>query len=118
EPRHGVSVDFGVNPYIIAGQPLSVGQEADGDVIERAARAGYLTWTFVPMALACALMRRQWAHKDRTIDPATCRRDARKLDPQRLYGPMRVPGTAHDHIYQFGRGAHGNRSRAGRERRG
>lgn len=118
ESRHGLVADFGINPYLIMGQPLITGAAAPEDQIREASEQGWIVWRFVPLALSAGLTRKAWCTKDRTLaDPDSCRRVARTIDPQRLYGPITEPGTAHEHIYQFGRGNHGNRSKKSQERR-
>lgn len=113
--RHGVGRNFGVGGYVIMGQPLAMG-ESSTEAAQRAARDGYVLWQFVPLALCSPIMQARWRDKDRTLDAATCTRGARHIAPWSLYGKQEI-GHAHDHIYELGRGNHGNRSKRDKSRR-
>jgi len=118
QSRYGLAADFGINTYTIMGHPLTTGDSAPDAQIREAAGQGWLIWRFVPLALSATLTRKTWGAKDRTLtDPESCRRTPRVIEPHQLYGPITQPGTAHEHIYQFGRGNHGNRSKKSSERR-
>ena len=123
EPRYGVANDFGINPYTITvcgSDPtvLTHGDHADDKLIKTAARHGWITWVFVPLALATPIMQQRWRDKDRTLsDAQACTRTPRRITGVGLHGPCEV-GTAYDHIYELGRANHGNRSKKSRERRG
>lgn len=116
EARYGITSSFGRNTYTIAGQPLAIGESAVESAMQEAARDGYVSWRFIPLALATPIARQRWGNKDRTLKP-DCTRDG---EPNIGRAPWRRPRdshTAHEHIYQLGRGNHGNRSKAGAERR-
>lgn len=116
EARYGLASDFGINLVTIAGQPIQAGDRAPTADVRAAASDGWVSWSFVPLALSSRTMRERWGAKDKTLD-MDCSRTI-------LIPPMRLaewhqpePGYAHEHIYQLGRSNHGNRSKASRERR-
>lgn len=117
EARHGLVSGFGVGGHEvkIRGYPLTDGQGAEAAVAQAAARSGHVSWSFVPLALAHPVTRARWADKDSTI-ANDCTRGARGIRAQPLAG-RQVPGTGHEHIYRLGRGPHGNRNKAAKERR-
>lgn len=116
---HGLAAAFGVNSHVIMGQPITTGDVAEEAQIKEAAENGWLIWRFIPLALSAPTTKKIWGQKDRTLNDAdACRRTPRVINPQQLYGPITEPGTAHEHIYQFGRGNHGNRSKKNEGRRG
>lgn len=116
--RHGIVSAFGGERMAIMGNPLQVGDAAPGEQLVEAAKSGYLLWQFVPLALGNCLLRSRWGDKDKTLRAdGSCRRDQKAIDQYRLFGPLRDPGTAHDHIYQMGRANHGNRAKQSGERR-
>lgn len=115
EARHGLAGDFGINPVTIGGTPVQKGDRAPVAAAE-AGSNGWVTWSFVPLAFATRTMRARWGGKDKTLE-ADCTRGG-TLPPTRLADwHQPEPGYAHEHIYQLGRANHGNRSKAGRERR-
>lgn len=117
QARHGLVGDFGRNPYTIAGQPLAVGEAADDVVCELAAAHGWITWAFVPLAISTPSARKRWGSKDRTLQPDCTRAGVVGSARAKWWYPA-APHTANDHIYQLGRGNHGNRSKTSQERRG
>lgn len=116
EARHGISMNFGCNPYIIAGQAILTGEPAPDELCARAARDGYVHWRFKPLALAAPAMRRLWHQKDRTLD-AACRRDGDPRDYRAAWRNPDEPHTAAEHVYQLGRSNHGNRGKTTKDRR-
>lgn len=116
ESRHGLASDFGINPTVIAGQPIQVGDRAPSADVQAAAVDGWVSWSFVPLALSARTMRARWGDKDKTLGEDCSRSDP--LPTTRLgdwYHP--VPGHANEHIYQLGRSNHGNRSKSSKERK-
>ena len=115
EARYGVGVGFGRNPYTIMGQPMVMGDRAEDDVCATAARDGYITWRFVPLALATLIARQRWGAKDTTLQ-SDCTRVGEPGQYRGRWWHPQTPGHANEHQYQLGRGNHGNRSKSSRER--
>jgi hypothetical protein len=111
EAGNGVAVSFGRNPYLIDGQPLQMGAAVPDELLDLAARAGYVTWRFVPLALSSPTMRRMWAHKDRTLAGSDATRNTTPGHQRARWAHPTEPGTAAEHQYRFGRGNHGSRGR-------
>lgn len=116
EARHGITCSFGRNGYVICGQPLVTGDHAGDEVCEIAARDGYITWRFVPLALATKIARARWAGKDTTLQPDCIRIGSPGSYRGKWWHPT-TPGTGNEHQYQLGRGNHSNRSKTSAERR-
>lgn len=117
EARYGICSSFGRNDYIIAGQALSQGESAPEAAMAEAAKDGFVTWRFIPLSLAHPVTKKQWGPKDKTLSDGLTR--AGNIgDYRESWKRPREPLTAADHIYQLGRGAHGNRSKKSKERRG
>ncbi len=116
EAKYGVTVGFGRNPYTIMGQPLVTGEYAQDDVCALAARDGYITWRFVPLALATPTARRRWGGKDSTLQTDCTRLNAPGHYRGAWHHPA-TPGLANEHQYQLGQGNHGNRGRNAKERK-
>lgn len=117
EPRYGLSNDFGANTYIIHDHPTAIGQGADSSALTDAATDGYVVWSFIPLHFASKLAKDRWGNKDKTLNPNLTREAELKIGRGAWVRP-REPLTAHEHIYQLGRGNHGNRSKSNRHRRG
>lgn len=109
EMRYGITSSFGHSPVVIAGQSLIVGHSAPDRDCEIAARDGYITWRFVPLALATPTARRRWAGKDKTL-LADCTRLGEPGGYRGKWMHPTEPRTANEHQYQLGRSNHGNRS--------
>lgn len=102
EPRYGLMVDFGRNPYTICGQRLATGESANDDVCEIAAVNGWVTWTFSPAALAAPSTRAKYVLQDATLLPNGARPGSPKTPQQRWQHPDE-PHIGHQHIYELGR---------------
>lgn len=116
DPGCGIGTSFGHSDYVIAGQSLIVGDSAHERVCEIAAADGYITWRFVPLCLATPIARRRWGSKDSTLQP-DCTRIGEPGPHRGKWWHPTEPLTGNEHQYQLGRGNHGNRSKAGKERR-
>lgn len=116
EARYGVAVGFGRNPYTIMGRSMIAGDYAEDEVCATAARDGYITWRFVPLALSTLIARQRWGAKDTTLQ-ADCARSGEPSHYRGRWWHPQTPGQANEHQYQLGRGNHGNRSNAGKERK-
>jgi hypothetical protein len=116
EARYGIKSSFGHSDYVVNGQSLVVGDGAPQSDCEIAARDGYITWRFVPLALATLVARRRWADKDKTL-LADCTRSGAPGGYRGQWMHPTVPGTASEQQYQLGRSNHGNRSKKSADRR-
>jgi hypothetical protein len=116
EPRYGLATSLGHNAYVINGRPLAAGYSAPVEACEVAAHTGLVTWRFVPLALATPTARQRWAPKDSTLLD-DCTRDGEPHGYRGKWMHPTLPATGAEHQYQLGRGNHGNRSKASRERR-
>lgn len=114
--RYGLPPDFGRCGYRIGERALVRGTGADDHVLQYAARHGWITWIFIPLALATPLARARWGKKDTTLD-AACQRSQSMPGIRRADLHRMQPGYGHEHIYQLGRANHGNRSRVNQSRR-
>lgn len=108
EAKYGIPANFGRNMYTIMGQPLVIGEYAQDDVIALAARDGYITWRFVPLAMATPIARQRWGTKDSTLQPDCTRLGAAGHYRGAWHHPA-TPGHESEHQYQLGRSNHGNR---------
>lgn len=115
DPGCGIPSSFGYG-YVVGDHPLVTGDQADDETCEQAATHGYITWRFVPLALATPTAKTRWASKDKTLQSDCTRHGAPGAFRARFYNPSQ-PGTAHEHQYQLGRANHGNRGRADQGRR-
>ena len=116
EPRYGIASAFGQGTYLINGSPLVHAVAPMDKSCALAAREGYITWRFVPLALATPTMRCLWGGKDKTLQP-DCTRHGSPGDFRQAWRCPTVPGMAYEHQYQLGRGNHGNRSQKSSQRR-
>lgn len=116
EPRYGLASDFGHNPYTIGGQPLTIGESADDKTCDLAATSGWVTWAFMPMALATPAARQQHQAKDKTLTTVGRRLGDVPMTPAKWWHPADV-GTAHQHIYELGKVTTGAAPDAARPRR-
>lgn len=102
EAGRGIASSFGINPYLIMGSPLLVGDQSCERTIENAASNGFIKFRFVPLALSKPSKKQHCLKKDVTLNDDCSRDDLPKLTQQKLYKP-RVANTGHEHIYQFGK---------------
>lgn len=105
DSRYGITVSFGRSPYLIMGDPLSVGAEGDDALIDRAAKHGRIDWMFRPLALRNNLMRKSWGAKDRTLKSDCTRAGDPPFAPTPLHGPIErtTARQGHQHIYTLGK---------------
>ena len=112
--RHGVANNFGINDYVIAGQPMVTGDAAP-ESARIAASTGYVIWRFVPLAFATPTARSRWGLKDKTLQPG-CTRVGVTGSYRAPWHHHATPGYGNEHQYQLGRANHGNRSKSSIER--
>lgn len=113
----GITHSFGDDTYSVNGQVFSSGYKADEASMLEAAMDGYITWSFVPLCMASEIARARWGDKDKTLKSDLTRDGEPQISRGKWERP-REPLTACEHIYQLGRGNHGNRSKQNRSRRG
>jgi hypothetical protein len=104
EIGRGIASDFGVNQYVIDGSPSSIGDQVSKETIETAARKGYVTWRFTPVALCNPDRINEALKKDISLSYGAIRKDA----PGKNRAPWHYPkaeNTGHEHIYELGRRA-------------
>lgn len=104
EPRYGVAGAFGRAPQlnILGGLLLQTGDAATDGVCEQAAREGYTSWRFVPLALSEPFRRARWGGLDTTLAPDCTRSGVQPFKLAKFWHPN-TPGYGHEHQYQFGR---------------
>ena len=86
---------FGVSPHAIDGEPIVLSEVPDADdLVDAAARAGYVRWQFRPVW--CGLWRD--VARDETLEKGGYRNP---LCP--VVGETFLPGRARTVVYQFGR---------------
>lgn len=103
EARYGVASAFGRAPQLnILGGLLQTGDTASDNVCEQAAREGYTSWRFVPLALSEPFRRVRWGGLDTTLAPDCTRSGAQPFKQSRFWHPG-ASGYGHEHQYQFGR---------------
>lgn len=112
DSKHGLLCHFGRNSQAIDGVPLIAGARASDEICATAAKEGWVTWRFVPLALSSPAMQEKWRGADGTLEDADCIRRT-KTPAYRLprFSRPTEKNTAADCIFEMGCKPKGKTSR-------
>ena len=112
DSKHGLLRHFGRNSQAIDGVPLIVGARASDEICATAAKEGWVTWRFVPLALSSPAMQEKWHDEDVTLEDVDCIRRT-ETPAYRLprFSRPKEKNTVADCIFEMGRKPKGRTSR-------